>query len=132
MYLDQYDSPKAAGHEAYYDEELRKLVMQFYKEEFWDKMRLDDIASQRIADEIFIFGVNAGTKRAIELAQLVVGIDHDGLIGPKTLAALNSYDENKFDIEFDKAENEYYEKLASVRPALHIYLKGWRNRANAV
>ncbi len=45
---------------------------------------------------VFDFGVNSGPSRAIKYAQMVVGTARDGILGPVTLAAINSMDSNKF------------------------------------
>lgn len=112
--------------------ELTKMVYDFYNQEFWNKMRLDEINSQQIADEMFIFGVNTQPKTAIKTAQKLVEVAIDGIIGPKTIKVLNCFDENVFSVEFDKLEIEYYEKLALLNPAHKVHLRGWRNRANAI
>ncbi|WP_213045459.1 putative peptidoglycan-binding domain-containing protein, partial [Escherichia coli] len=50
----------------------------------------------------------------------------------QTLRALNSADEDKFSLQYDKLEIEYYESLVAKKSANAVYLKGWKNRANAV
>ncbi len=45
---------------------------------------------------VFDFGVNSGPSRAVKYAQMVVGTARDGVLGPITLAAINSMDPNKF------------------------------------
>lgn len=122
----------AAGKELEDHDELQDLVTVFYKQEFWDKMRLDEIEPQKIADEMMIFGINAGTSKAIKLAQKTVLIEPDGIIGPKTIAALNGCDVKYFDIEFDVEENKYYDALVEKNPKFKIYARGWRNRAEYV
>lgn len=112
--------------------DLYSLVCDFYKKEFWDKARLDEVKSQKIADEIFIFGVNANMKIAAIKAQFLVDALPDGNIGSKTLALLNNYDENKFDILFDEQEIEYYNKLVRLHEKFKINEAGWHNRAKAV
>ncbi|MGG7074647.1 glycosyl hydrolase 108 family protein, partial [Campylobacter sp. 9BO] len=62
---------KEASTMLYQDKRLKELVAKFYKTNFWDKIRGDEITSQHIADEIFIFGVNVGAKQAIKTAQRV-------------------------------------------------------------
>ncbi|CUU81854.1 Predicted Peptidoglycan domain [Campylobacter hyointestinalis subsp. hyointestinalis] len=121
-----------ASKSLYANEWLNGKVHQFYLDNFWHKMQLDKIDSQKIADELFCFGCNAGIKTAIKLAQRVVNIKDDGIIGDKTINALNSFDENEFDIAFDGAEIEYYDKLIAKNPRLSLYKKGWYNRARAV
>ena len=58
---------KKAGAILMKDSELLNQVNIFYKREFWDKMRLDEVNSQHIANEIFVFGVNVFYKTAIFL-----------------------------------------------------------------
>ena len=116
----------------YASENLRAQVRQFYKEAYWDRMRLDEVASQLKANEMFVFAVNVGVKPAVRAAQTVVGVDADGVFGDQTLAAINRFDEARFDKEFDRAELEYYNRLMQKNPKLKIYANGWRRRANAV
>ena len=116
----------------YSDKELLKEVEDFYKKQFWDRMRLDEIVHQKVADEMFIFGVNAGCKAAVKAAQQVVGVDDDGLIGKNTIKALNECDVKRFDEEYDKLEIKQYETLAAKNPTFKIYLNGWTKRAKVV
>ena len=121
-----------ASSKLYYNNELNELVIKFYKKEFWDKMRLDEVISQNTAEELFVFGVNAGIPSAVKAAQKVVGVSVDGVIGSKTISALNSFDEKLFSSEYDKEEINHYESLVAKNPAFKVYINGWRNRALAV
>lgn len=112
--------------------DLNQLVIDFYKTEFWDVARLDEVKSQKIADEIFIFGVNANMKIAAIKAQFLVDALPDGVIGSKTIILLNAFDENKFDVLFDEEEIKYYDKLIKLNDKFKINEAGWHNRANAV
>ncbi len=107
-------------------------VKKIYRSEYWNRAKLYDVQSQKIAEEIFVFGVNAGIERAIRLAQEIVGVKADGIVGPKTLAALNSYNDKLFDVVFDAGEAEYYESLVRAKEKLKIFEDGWLNRAKAV
>lgn len=111
----------------YNDSRTRAEVAQFFKKEFWDKMRLDEIQSQKICNEIFLHGVHRGTKNAIKLAQKQIGVSQDGVIGSITIRALNNYNEDKFDREFDKLEIDVYSTLA----VFDLYKDGFVNRANS-
>nr|DAK28738.1 MAG TPA: Lysozyme [Caudoviricetes sp.] len=116
----------------YKDALLQADTANFYKVKYWNKIKGEDIKSQRVASEIFIFGVNAGIGVAIKAAQKIVGVTADAVVGEETLKALNSYDEARFDKEFDRAELRYYNKLIEDNPKFRIYANGWRNRAQAV
>jgi len=111
---------------------LLQFVDDFYRREFYAKLKLTQIQEQHTADEIFVCAVNIGTYNAVKLAQEVVGAKVDGIIGKKTIKALQEYDKDKFDKEFDKQEIAYYDKLVKDNPKYRIYAKGWRNRALAV
>lgn len=113
-------------------EDLQDEVWKFYKQNYWDMMRLDEVASQLKANEMFIFGVNVGVKPAIKAAQRIAGVVDDGIMGEISLAAINKIDEEKFDKEFDRAELEHYNMLIKQNPKLRVYANGWRRRAEAV
>ena len=109
--------------------DLKDEVYKFYKKEFWDKMKLDEVNSGHICNEMFIFGVNVGYTTCIKETQKLIGVTADGIIGNITLGALNAYDVAQFDKEFDKIEMAYYDRIAKAKPHLAINLKGWFNRA---
>lgn len=81
---------------------LEEQVFSFYKKNFWDVNKLDQITNQSIANEVFDTGVNMGYKVAAECLQAAYNllsknesaykkIAVDGVIGPKTIAAINSH-----------------------------------------
>ena len=123
---------KEASVILYNNSDLVALVYEFYKREFWDKMRLDEVESDLKASEVFIFGVNVDTKPAVRVLQRLLNVTVDGVMGAQTLKALNAYDEGKFNVEFDSYEIAYYASLVSKNPKLKIYANGWKNRALAV
>lgn len=127
-----HEDIEKASAELYNNPQLRSLVEMFYEEKFWKPMKLDQVTSQKIAEEMFVMGVNAGTKVAIRLAQRVVGAKDDGVIGPMTITALNKCDEKMFDKEYDAMEIAHYNMLAEKNPNFKKFLKGWHNRAVAV
>ena len=131
--LQQYNGDmKLVGSMLYNNATVREMVEAFYKKEFWDKARLDEVVSQQVANEIFVAGVNMGMKKAVMLAQKLVGVPADGLVGPKTLKAINAFDDAVFDEMYDMLEIDHYEMIIAANPSKRIYAKGWRNRAMAV
>ena len=123
---------KGASIHLYDDQELTQSVMEFYKKEFWDKMRLDEVVEQHTAEEMFVFAVNAGIGSAVKVAQRIIGVTADGILGSGTIKALNGYDRSKFDTEYDAGEIAHYEKLVAANPDFKKNMNGWRNRALAV
>ena len=132
-FVDKFNGDlESASLSLFNDETLEKLVEKFYKMKFWDRMRLDKINSQCIAEEMFVFGVNVGNKIAIQAAQKVVGTIVDGIIGPITIDTINKYDEKEFSSKYDIEEIAYYTKLVGKNPKFTPYLNGWVNRANTI
>jgi lysozyme family protein len=109
---------------------LDELVARFYRDEFWARMRGDGIRSQRIANSIYDFAVNAGVMRAVRLAQGVVGVKADGILGPQTMAALNEAPAD-FVLRYALAKIDHYNTLARRDATQQRFLCGWINRALA-
>ena len=79
----------------------RKEASTLFKVHFWDKMRGDAITDQGVAENIIDHGINSGPRDAGVIAQRVLNLEFgkdlevDGVIGPKTVAALNSIGDQK-------------------------------------
>lgn len=102
------------------------------KGRYWDKIRGDEIESERIAIKLFDCAVNMGPHRAIKLAQEALNdlghwLSADGVIGPKTLGALNKVDEDVFFLFFVAKLEQFY--IGLNRPK---YQKGWLRRARTL
>ena len=123
---------RLAGARLEYNPNVQTMVTALYKTTFWDKMRLDEVVDQHTANEIMIFGLNAGCGRAIRLAQEIIGVTADGVIGPATIKTLNAFSSSEFDKLFDTKEKEYYQKLVDGNPKFKIFANGWRSRAEYV
>lgn len=123
---------KEASVMLYNDPSVVDMVADFYFTTFWKPYRLKELVEQKKADEIFIFGVNAGMKKAIKIAQQLVGVEADGVVGPATIGAINKYDVDEFDREYDELEKAHYDAIVAVKPEKRIFANGWRNRAEAV
>lgn len=103
------------------------LVRDFYKANYWNPVKGDQLTSQVIAQTIFDFHVNAGAV-ARKLAQLVVGATPDGSFGDKTVAALNAYDEGKFVMAYALAKIARYRDIVNRDRSQGKFLLGWINR----
>ena len=112
--------------------DLQEEVEQFYKTNYWDKVKGDDIVDQDVAFSIFDFGVNAGIGTAASLAQMVVGADADGVIGQGTLSAINQFDPHHFIASFTVAKIMRYIAIVQKRPTSQKYFYGWVRRAVGV
>lgn len=125
---------RLASITCYNDENLTQEVMYFYYMNFWVKLRLDEITSQKIAEEMFFFYINIGNKKkVVRYAQSIIGEVVDGIIGKNTIKALNEFDEVVFDKEYDQRQISHYKRLVKYNPKrFGRFLKGWINRARLV
>ena len=102
------------------------------KRKYWDVIQADSIESERIAIKLFDCAVNMGPARATRIAQealndLRYGLVVDGLMGPKTLSALNGSDEDVFFLFLVSRLEQYYVGLNQRK-----FLKGWLRRARTL
>lgn len=108
-----------------------------YKQLYWDRLRLRSITSAPISLCMMDQGVNIGVRRTVKRAQKthntvtpVVGkpLTIDGVIGPRTVLALNFVNERDFVWEFIKESQLYYADLVKRSPDQRVFLKGWLRR----
>lgn len=104
-----------------------QAVSDFYRTQFWNDMRGDDIAHDSVASDIFNFYVNAGRTAKI-LAQLVAGVTPDGAFGPRTMAAINAADPEKFALAYALAKIARYRDIVQRDRTQLKFLMGWINR----
>lgn len=106
-----------------------QLVRDFYKANYWDRFQGDQVNSQAVAENIYDFAVNAGTAVAIKLAQTVVKVEADGVVGPTTLAALNAPDiDDAFGAFYAVAKLSRYAEICNRNRSQSKFLLGWVNR----
>lgn len=99
------------------------------KEMFWDKWKADEIKSQSIAQLLVDWTWVSGVY-GIKYPQQLLGVKVDGIVGQKTIAAINGYPDQKE--LFNKLWNrrkKHFEDIAKS-PSKAKFLKGWLNRLN--
>ncbi len=106
---------------------------EIYREGEWALCRCDELKAPWDM-VIFDTAVNLGVARAVVLLQKTVGhpsapLQRDGVIGPKTIAAVNNAVSGELELYLSR-RSEYYKSLPkSMRDR---YLKGWLNRVAAL
>jgi len=103
---------------------------QIYNREFWDKMQGDLINDQSVANIVFDAYVNSG-KVALKQLQKVVGVETDGEIGPRTIAAINYAAGSVVFEMFKDARKRFYNSIVERKPSQKRFIKGWMNRINS-
>lgn len=107
-----------------------KQARDIYKQNYWDRVRGDDIKSQVIANNIFDTAVNMGVRTAIRLVQIALDSQNiDGIAGNETIAAINDVNEEAFIAYFTLAKIARYAKICNDDKTQGKFLLGWVNRA---
>lgn len=104
------------------------LVRDFYYSKHWVPIRGDQLRYD-IAASLYDFGVNAGVKTAVKLAQIVASVEPDGVVGPRTVAALNGLSTNAFSLGFLAAKLKRYADIVKRNPSQAKFFAGWVNRS---
>ena len=108
------------------EEDFKKVL----KKNFWDKWKADQIKNQKVA-EILVDWLWASGKWGIIKPQQLLGVKADGIVGAKTLAAVNNYPNQRqlFDI-IKNARKAFIDKVIKNDPRQIAHKKGWLNRIN--
>lgn len=114
-YLDNQEDPPAG------------LVRDFYRKSYWDKIRGDDLNSLA-AEHIFDCAVNTGLGTAVRIAQICVKTTPDGLLGDKTISAINSLKPEEFALIYGLARIARYAEICNKDRGQSKFLLGWVNR----
>ena len=117
----------------------RDGAMAIYLRDFWKPGRYGSIRSQSVATKAFDLAVNMGRKTAARLLQTAVNemdgrrlggkLKVDGVIGPRTLKAVNSLAPANLLTELRAQAALRYARIALRDPTQKIFLKGWMRRA---
>ena len=131
-------------------ERLKRLTekewLDILKTMFWDKWKADAIKSQKVAN-ILVDWVWGSGSHGILIPQKLLGVKVDGIVGEKTLEALNAQEPDKFfQVVFDarkkflqditagsirRYEARIGRKATEAELLKHTnkrFLKGWLNR----
>lgn len=99
-----------------------------FKRGYWDRLKCDDIKDQSVANLLVDFGWMSGVSVAAKTIQIIVGVKADGVIGPKSIAAINGCNQRQLFEKLYKARVDFFYKICSTRPTNKRFLNGWLNR----
>lgn len=104
---------------------------EIFKKKYWDRWKADQIKSQSVAN-ILVDWVWGSGKWGIIIPQRILGVTQDGIVGPKTIAALNARDPQELFMQIKNARGQYLEDIIKKTPSNEKFRKGWFNRLNAL
>lgn len=98
-------------------------VAPLYRRKYWEKIKGDDLPSG-IDYIVFDAAINSGPGRAAKWLQATIGVEVDGGIGPKTLAAVTAFDASQLIEDYSKRRLSFLTDL----PTWKTFGKGWTRR----
>lgn len=99
---------------------------------YWNKWQADKIKNQSVAN-ILVDWVWASGGYGIKWPQKLLGVDQDGIVGTKTLTAVNEYPQGQQVLfnELQRIRIEYIDWICSLRTTNRKFRNGWLNRINS-
>ena len=102
---------------------------EIFKRYYWDKWQADKINNQSIANFLVDFCFHSGVT-GIKLPQKLLKVKQDGIVGSKTLEALNNTNYSEFFTSIKNARLDFLIEL-SKKKNNHVFKNGWINRVNS-
>ena len=116
-------------------EQLKRLTEEQWQDiirtTYWDVCRADEIQSQSVANLVVDWAVHSGNATAAKHVQRIVGAKADGIIGPNSLAAINSVSPLPLFGQIKQDRIKFLKNLVVTRPQNQKFLRGWLNRVNS-
>lgn len=105
--------------------------MEVLRKKFWDRWLASRIDSQAVANMLVDWTWHSG-KYGITIPQRILGVKADGIVGEKTLAAINNAEPKALFVILKDERKAYLTRQAKVSPRKRKFLNGWLNRVNSM
>ena len=104
-------------------------AIMIMKQNYWDRWKADQIKNQAIANTLVDWVWGSGAW-GIKIPQRILGVKDDGVVGIKTLEAINKQNPNKFLEKLYLARFNFLDGIVASNPSQKRFIKGWKNRMN--
>lgn len=112
---------------AYPGEDIKNLTLDrakaIYLRDYWVPAGCQNVPDS-ICFDLFDMAVNSGIKAAVKCLQTAAGCTVDGVLGPKTLAAIAALDGARVSARFNGARLQFMASLGTWS----TFGRGWANR----
>lgn len=134
--------PSALNNLLSSNDEIQTLVEAFYKAEFWDKLKLDYVTSQPVANELYDTAVNCGTGISALFLQQALnvtnrnGVDYsdiieDAVIGSTTVTTMNKHPRPTDVLKvLNVLQGARYIDICRANKKQEKFFRGWLSRVS--
>jgi lysozyme family protein len=112
------------------------LASQIYLDCVWDRNNYGKINDTLVATKVFDMAVNMGEVQGEKLAQRACNdlgyqppLMVDGNLGPKSFAAINSFDRDPMLKAICARQKAFYQAIVDRDPSQKVFWHGWMDRA---
>ena len=105
--------------------------LRIFREGYWNRWQADCVASQSLAN-LLVDWVWASGTHGITRPQRILGVEADGIVGERTLAALAARDPEPLFHQLRAARIAFVEDIVRENPSQKVFLRSWKNRINAI
>ena len=104
-----------------------KQWLDIFRRGYWNKWKADSITSDKVALVLVDWIFNSGSA-CIKAAQQVIGTTADGIVGPQTIARINSQNPETLYRKLMERRNKFYVSIVKSKSSQIVFLEGWENR----
>ena len=108
-----------------------EVIFDVLKPHYWDRWKADRIESQSVAN-IVVDWVWGSGKHGITNVQALLGVTVDGIVGEKTLAAINAQEPRQLFDRIKRKREEFIENLVRRNPTQKVFRAGWLRRLSYI
>jgi secretion activator protein, putative len=109
------------------DADAMAIMRKFY----WNRWQADKIEDLSIANLLVDFVWGSGAW-GIKIPQRVLGVMVDGVVGTKTLAAINAQEPKALFAKLKDARLRYINDIIAKNPSFAVFRAGWLRRLNGI
>lgn len=106
------------------DEDAANVVLRPH---YWNRWKADTIDSQSLAN-ILVDWVWGSGANGVKIPQQLLGVTADGVVGPKTISALNSQDPEEFFKKVKERRRVFLRNIVTNNPSQKVFYRGWLRR----
>lgn len=103
-------------------------ALEIYREFYVRRPGFMQITDERLRYVLVDFGIHSGPRTAIRALQAAIGVTPDGVLGPKTIAAVDAADAADVYRRVLRARMSYLAGILQRDPSQRVFAAGWVRR----